>query len=255
MISEIAIARVVKFEVKMPSSFPGMDPYLEAMDFWPIFQQTFVVCLREVLQPGLDYRYQGRVQERHYSGQGEHREEFVEIVRLDNEQLVTLLDLPSPSNKTTPAGREAFLNTRQEAKRAGASFVEIDLVLQGQPLLDYSRDGIPTWDYAITVERASHPKRFEIYTSTLRKRLPRFRLPLGAMDRDVVVDLQSVFGQCYDRADFGARINYQDAPAFLHDRIAIGAYYLWQKEGCPHGRDKEHWCMVVEQLRNPPGPG
>jgi hypothetical protein len=245
------VARVKTFEVQMPSPFLGMDPYLEAAGLWPLFQQTFVTCLRQVLLPVLPPEYQPRVSERHYSAQGEHREEYIEIVRRSDQQLVTLLDVVSPSNKTTAAGREAFLSTRQQAKVAGASLVEIDLVLQGQPMLEYSREGLPTWDYAVTVARASHPERFELYTTTLQKRLPRFRVPLAATDRDSVLDLQSLFGHCYDRADFGGRIDYRDAPPFLHDRIAIGAYHLWQQEGCPHGRDKEHWYIALEQLRRP----
>jgi Protein of unknown function (DUF4058)/Protein of unknown function (DUF2934) len=235
----------------MPSPFPGMDPYLEAAGFWPVFQQTFIVCFREVLQPGLADVYQARVHERRYDAQGEHREEYIEIVHRSNDQLVTLLELASPMNKTTAAGREAYGSTRQQARAAGASIVEIDLVLQGQPMLEYSRDGLPTWDYAVTVSRAAQPERYEIYTATLQKRLPRFKVPLASTDRDMVLDLQSILGRCYDRADFGGQINYRDVPAFLHDRIAIAAYYLWQQEGCPHGRDQEHWNMAVEQLRSP----
>jgi hypothetical protein len=165
--------------------------------------------------------------------------------------LVTLLDVVSPSNKTTATGREAFLRTRQQAKVAGASIAEMDLVLQGEPMLEYSRDGLPTWDYAVTVTRASQPERYEIYTATLQKRLPRFRVPLAATDRDTVLDLQAVFGRCYEGADFVSRINYRDAPAVLHDRIAIRAYHQWRQEGCPYGRDMEHWYMAVEHLTRP----
>ena len=42
----------------------------------------------------------------------------------------------------TPAGRDAYLSKRKEGRGAGASLVEIDLILQGQPTLDYSRDGL-----------------------------------------------------------------------------------------------------------------
>jgi hypothetical protein len=226
-----------------------MDPYLEAAGLWPLFQQTFVACLREVLQSSLGDNYQTRVRERRYGAQGDHCEEYVEVVRRSDEQVVTLVDVVSPANKTTPAGREAFVSTWRQAKVAGASLVEMDLVLQGRPMLEYSRDGLPSWDYAVTVARVSQPERYEIYTAALQKRLPRFRVPLAASDRDAVMDLQVVFSRCYDRADFGSRINYQGVPAFLHDRIAVRAYYLWQEEGCPHGRDKEHWYMAAEQLR------
>jgi hypothetical protein len=228
-----------------------MDPYLEAADLWPLFHHTFVTCLAEALQPSLGEQYQARIQERRYSAQGEQQEEYVEVVRRSDEKPVTLLDVVSPSNKTTAAGREAYLSTRRQARGTGASVVEMDLVLQGRPMLEYSRDGLSPCDYVVTVSRASSPERLEIYTATLQKRLPRFRVPLAATDRDGVLDLPAVLGRCYDRAGFGDRINYADAPAFLHERIALAAYYLWQQEGCPQERDKEHWHRAVEQLRKP----
>src|SRR5207248_649192 len=118
-----------------------------------------------------------------------------------------------PANKTSPQGRAAYLDKRREGRGQNANLVEIDLVLRGQPLLDYSRDGLPEWDYAVTVTRATQPERYEIYTTTLQKRLPRFKLPLAADDRDTVVDLQSVLTRCYDQGGFGGQVSYQRDPA------------------------------------------
>jgi hypothetical protein len=64
----------------------------------------------------------------------------------------------------------------------------------------------------VTVTRASQPERYEIYTATLQKKLPKFRLPLAADDRDTVLDLQTVFVRCFDQANFIAQINYQREP-------------------------------------------
>ena len=72
----------------------------------------------------------------------------------------TMVDVVSPANRTTSQGRQAYLTTRKDARCANASMVEIDLVLQGQPMLDYSRENLPDWDYAVTVTRATqviHP--------------------------------------------------------------------------------------------------
>ncbi len=238
----------------MPSPFPGMDPYLEAPDLWPSFQHALVSCLHEVLLPGLVDRYRALTGRRHYAAGADRPEEhYLEVVQRADGRSVTLVDVVSPANRTTAAGREAYLSTRQRARDAGASVVEVDLVLQGEPTLAYPREGLPAWDYAVTISRASAPDRYEIYATTLQKRLPRFRLPLAADDRDTVLDLQAIFSRCYDRGGFGGRIDYQIAPAWLHDRIAVAAYYLWLQEGRPHGRDGEHWRTAVEQLRKPAG--
>jgi len=205
----------------MPSPFPGMDPYLEEESLWPTFQHQLVSSLYQIVLPGLVDRYRARVGQRLYTTEQplftsvvreEHHEEFIEIRQRTDNRLVTLVDVVSPKNKITEVGKQAYLAKRREAKTAGGNLVEIDLVLQGQPMLDYSREGLPDWDYAVTVTRAAQPERFEIYTATLQKRLPRFRLPLAGDDRDTVVDLHTIFLRCYDQGSFAAKIDYDRDP-------------------------------------------
>lgn len=206
----------------MPSPFPGMDPYLEDEAIWPNFHHQMVMCLYQILLPGLVDRYRARVAQRHYVTEQalftsvlrqEHHEDFVEIRQRSDGRLVTLLEVVSPPNKTTPQGRAAYLDKRREGRSASANLVEIDLVLQGQPTLEYSREGLPEWDYAVTVTRSTQPDRYEIYTATLQKRLPRFRLPLAPDDRDTVLDLHTAFTRCYEQGGFAERIDYARDPA------------------------------------------
>ncbi len=211
----------------MPSPFPGMDPFLEEESLWPTFQRQLVLSLYQVLLPGLVDRYRARISQRQYVTEQalftsiireEHQEDLIEVRQRSDGRLVTLVDVVSPANKTTSTGRTVYLDKRKEGRTAGANLVEIDLVLQGQPTLDYSRDGLPDWDYAVTVTRSTQPERYEIYTATLQKRLPKFRLPLACDDRDTVLDLHSVFTRCYDQGGFASRINYQkDPPTTLND--------------------------------------
>jgi hypothetical protein len=202
-----------------------MDPYLEDDALWPGFQHQLVLCLYQILLPGLVDRYRARVGQRHYVTEQalftsvvreEHHEDYVEIRQRTDGRLVTLLEVVSPANKVTTAGRGAYLDKRRESKLQGANLVELDLVLQGQPTLEYSRDGLPDWDYAVTVTRCTQPERYEIYTATLQKRLPRFRLPLAPDDRDTVLDLHTAFSRCYDQGGFAAKIDYtRDPPPTL----------------------------------------
>jgi hypothetical protein len=206
----------------MPSPFPGMDPYLEDDALWPVFHHQLVMCLYQILLPGLVDRYRARVNQRHYVTEQalftsvvreEHHEDYIEIRQRADGRLITLVDLVSPTNKLNATGRNAYLAKRCEGKTAKANLVELDLVLQGQPTLEYSRDGLPDWDYAVTVTRSTQPERYEIYTSTLQKRLPRFRLPLAADDRDTVLDLHTAFTRCYDQGGFAAKIDYTKDPS------------------------------------------
>ena len=48
----------------MPSPFPGMDPYLEDEVLWPAFHHQLVLCLYQILTPGLVDRYRARIANR-----------------------------------------------------------------------------------------------------------------------------------------------------------------------------------------------
>ncbi len=203
-----------------------MDPFLEDEKLWPSFHHHFIAHLYQILLPNLIDRYRARVGQRSYATEmalftsiirDEHQEEFIEIRQRNDHRLVTLVDVVSPGNKLSPQGRAAYLERRRDARAHNSSIVEIDLVLQCEPMLEYSREGLPDWDYAITVTRSAQPDRFEIYTSTLQKRLPRFKLPLAMDDRDTVVDLQTAFARSYDQTGYATIIDYQKDPPPVQD--------------------------------------
>ena len=221
----------------MSSPFPGMDPYLEDEKRWPAFQPLLVHALYQMLLPGLMDRYRARVGERDYTSEEalftsvirqEHKEAFIEVRQRSDGRLITLVEVISPGNKITSTGRNAYLERRAEVKKMNAHTVEIDLVLQGPTLFDGIKDTAANWDYAVVVTRWTHPDRYEIYSTTLGKRLPRFRVPLASDDRDTVLDLQAALARAYDQGDFGKLIDYTRDPAtklsddnrrWLHERL------------------------------------
>jgi len=223
----------------MPSPFPGMDPYLEDEALWPLFQHQLVASLYQILLPGLVDRYRARINQRTYVTEEplftsiirqERQEEFIELRQRTDGRLVTLIDMPSPINKTLTQGRTAYLDTRRMARSQNASIVEIDLSLQGTPLLDYSREGLPEWDFAVTVTRCTQPERYEIYTSTLAKRLPRFKVPLSPDDRDTVLDLQATFARAFDQSNFAGKIDYKLDPATKMSDTQLAWIADWLKQ-------------------------
>lgn len=201
----------------MPSPFPGMDPYLEEPARWLLFHHQFVAGLYQLLLPALVDRYRARVTSRSYTVElplftsvlrDEHSEEYIELRDRSDGKLVTLIDVVSIANRTTIAGRETYLETRHNAELHKVALVEIDLVTQGEPMLDFPRESLPEYDYAVTVTRPSSPGRYEIYTATIQKRLPKFRLPLASDDRDTAFELQDVFRRAYDLAGFNQSVDY-----------------------------------------------
>ncbi len=206
----------------MASPFPGMDPYLEDEKRWPAFQPLVVQALHHMLLPGLLDRYRARVAERQYTSEEalftsivrqDHKEAFIEVRQRTDGRLITLIEVISPSNKITSEGRRCYLARRDEVRRMNANVVEIDLILQGQTLIECAKDTAPTWDYAVVVTRWTHPDRYEIYSATMPKRLPRFRVPLASDDRDTVLDLQAAVMKAFDQGDFFKGIDYARDPA------------------------------------------
>jgi len=214
-----------------------MDPYLEEDKRWPAFQPLLVHALYQMLLPGLLDRYRARIGERQYSSEQalftsimreEHKESFIELRQRSDGRLITLIELISPANKITTEGRRVYLERRAEVKKMSAHLVEIDLVLQGPTLIEYAKEAAPPWDYAAVVTRWTHPDRCEIYSATLPKRLPRFRVPLASDDRDTVLDLQAAVARAYEQGDFRKAIDYARDPAtnlsdenrlWLNDRL------------------------------------
>ena len=101
----------------------------------------------------------------------------------------------------------------------------------GVKTIDVTQLSCPANRAPVTVARATQMERFEIYTSTLQKRLPKFRLPLAPDDRDHVLDLQAVFTRCYDQNGYAARIDYSGRATIALDvRRATARFALHARE-------------------------
>src|SRR5262245_16876429 len=174
----------------MASPFPGMDPYLEDLRHWPIFHQQFISALGDALQPALSDKYRIRIASRTYMTEQvlftsilreEQREPFLEIrQKSSGDRLVTLLEMVSPANRIHHEGRRHYQVRRQEAKAEGSHVVELELVLQGQTVLDADLSGLSESQYVCVVTRATRPIKQEPYGTVMSKRLPRIRLPMLA---------------------------------------------------------------------------
>lgn len=145
----------------------------------------------------------------------EEHEAFVEIVRLEDEHIVTLIEVLSPTNKKQGEGRSQYLRKQREIFESDTHFVEIDLLAQGLPtlaVLQSERVALPAHRYLINVRRAPDRYRFEVYPIPLQERLPNIRIPLRAPDPDVTCDIQSVLNKAYDNGAYDRLLNYREPP-------------------------------------------
>lgn len=127
-------------------------------------------------------------------------ERWIEIRALSGE-LVTVLELISPSNKVD--GRVAYLDKRERYRHGWVNVVEIDLVRGGDPLTLIPGRWRREWtesgrrlDYEIAVWRAC-ASRTEAYPVSLREKLPTLRIPLRVTDADVPLALQPLVDRCH----------------------------------------------------------
>jgi hypothetical protein len=120
---------------------------------------------------------------------------FLEVRDRQGRELVTVIELLSPSNKRSGEDREPYLSKRRELLRGPAHLVEIDLLRGWTPMPLEAR---PECDYSVLVSRAELRPIAQIWPIGLRDRLPVIPVPLRAADGDAPVDLQEVLHRAYD---------------------------------------------------------
>lgn len=216
----------------MPSPFPGMNPYLEQEDVWHDFHERFMPAAAEMLLPQVRPKYIVKLDEHAYIHElsaetsravagaefcafGEpslavdvDRHAFIEIRDRRTREIVTVLELLSPSNKRPGADREAYLAKRLEFLRSRAHFIEIDL-LRGGPRLPVQ--GLPECDYYAIVSRYDERPRVGIWPWRVADPLPAIPVPLRDADADAVLDLRTLLDRVYDAAGYEDYV-YAGAP-------------------------------------------
>jgi len=144
----------------------------------------------------------------------EVREPYLEILdRESGMQVVTVIELVSPTNKYAGPGRDAYLAKQREIRANSTHLVEIDLLRYGPHVLAVSEARVAgrfEYDYLISVNRAGPRRtRFEAYPRTVRQPLPRIRIPLAGDDPNVPLDIRAALEQAYEAGGYGQRIDYQ----------------------------------------------
>jgi hypothetical protein len=135
-------------------------------------------------------------------------ESFLEIRDRRSREVVTVIELLSPTNKQPGEKRDQFLAKRRKVLVSQSNYVELDL-LRGYPRLPLR--GLPVCDYYAMVSRAELRPDVDFWTMNLRDRLPTLPIPLRGTDPDVSLDLQEILNDVYDAAGYQKYV-YQSDP-------------------------------------------
>ncbi len=125
-------------------------------------------------------------------------------------RIVTLIELLSPTDKRAgSAGREQYLDKREEILQSRTSLVELDLLRGGQRLP--MQGNLPRADYYALVRRGWRRRRAAVYAWTLQQKMPPIPIPLQQDEPEPTLDPQAAFDLSYDRAAYQDSLNYSQA--------------------------------------------
>jgi hypothetical protein len=127
------------------------------------------------------------------------RARYLEIRDRQSGELVTVVDLLSPSNKRPVPDRDQYLAKRRELLASPAHLVEIDLLRGGRPMPLVHR---PPCDYSVLMSRAEQRRDADFWPIGLRDRLPEVPIPLRMPDEMARVDLQDLLHRVYDASGY-----------------------------------------------------
>lgn len=134
---------------------------------------------------------------------------YVDIVELPGRELITSIELLSPSNKDA-RGRALYLAKRRAMFDRGINLVEIDLLLDGERL--ETIEPLPRGDYYAFVNRANRLPKCDVYAWSIRRTLPKIPIPLKPPDGDVLLDLSAVFDTTFDGGRYAQTLPYDRVP-------------------------------------------
>ena len=233
----------------MPSPFPGMAPYLEHPELWPEVHSRLLVAIADRLGPQLRPKYRVAIEKRVYEDTREDllvaqpdaavfqtqvqesvampqagiavvepvtverpmpeeiQERYLEIREVGTGTVITTLELISPSNKRSGKGRQQYEAKRLRIRASQTHLVEIDLIRAFQPL---PMRGIEDPHlYRILVSPANQRPQAALYPFNLPSPIPAFPLPLQPNDPDLILEVQPLLNQIYDRAGYDLAIDYR----------------------------------------------
>jgi hypothetical protein len=175
-----------------------MDPYLEDPAFWPDFHHTFIGCWREAVADLLPDHYEARVEER------------IHLVQMSPE----VIKLIYPDVAVTQRSQGA----RKPSKKTGTLLLE-PVTIPNEFLeevreyrIEILNRPLPPADYYAFISRTDNRPNCEVYSWTVRQPLPAIPIPLKNPDPDVIIDLERVFRQTYERGRYARSLRYGSEP-------------------------------------------
>ena len=159
----------------------------------------------------------------------EVRHVSVHVLDVAKNELVTSIEILSPTNKREP-GLSAYRQKRSELMRAGVHLLELDLIRRGTR--PWTPEGLPPSAYLALLTRARHAQT-EAWAVNLPDPLPVLPVPLRPPDPDVPLDLQIALTAICDESDYDRTLDYRPPPPepALSDEEAVWLETVLRRAG------------------------
>ena len=138
------------------------------------------------------------------------RETYLEVRAVDTSEVVTVLEILSPTNKRPGRGRRLYERKRLNLLGTLTHLVEVDLLRGGEPMTMWGNGQAS--HYRILISRSERRPQARLYAFNVRQPIPSFVLPLRHRDEEPMVDLGDLLHDLYERAGYDMRIDYRSDP-------------------------------------------
>lgn len=168
---------------------------------------------------------------------------FVEIFSSATHEVVTVIEILSPSNKKFGADRDSYMEKRNAVLKTRTSLIEIDLLRKGdRTLFGFDKKwfgplprSAPA-DYVVFVHEGWRQSRISsrLFRISVSSRLPVIPIPLSESEPLMSLDLQEVFNETYDGGPYRrGSVNYDAPPeiplAEQHEQWARDCITRWRQ--------------------------
>lgn len=134
----------------------------------------------------------------------EVKERWIEVRRRPDWTPITIIELLSPTNKQGH-GYDDYQYKRISLIDRPIHLVELDFLIGGHhPPMERPLRG----DYHALISRRERRPLSDVYSWSIRDRLPTIPIPLLAPDPDVPLDLAAIFATVYQRGQYERSIDY-----------------------------------------------
>jgi hypothetical protein len=141
----------------------------------------------------------------------EVREGYLEVREIATQEVITVIEILSPSNKRPGKGRDIYQQKRENILSSYTHLVEIDLLRTGDylPMIGNNIEG----DYHILISPREYRPRADLYLFNLPDEIPTFALPIRSEDHYPIINLGSLLNKVYERAGYDVVIDYKKNPS------------------------------------------